>query len=85
MEIKNITHNKEVLRFVLKSNEETILSVVKTYLEESPEVDIVGVYKEHHLIDETEFYLKLKKGDAKKFFKAELPKIKEKLQELKIK
>jgi hypothetical protein len=49
-------------------------------LEANSEVDIVGVYKEHHLVDETEFFLKVKKGKALDVFKKELVKIKKDLE-----
>ena len=84
MEIKKVTGEKENLRFVVNSNEETLFSLLKTYLEAMPETDIVGVYKEHHLVDKTEFFLKVKKGDAEKFFKKALAQVKEELAKLKV-
>ena len=77
---------KNVLRLTFETDEETFLFMIKTYLEAKKEVEIVGVYKAHHLIDETKFYLKTKKEiDAGKFFKEELSKIKKEIEKLKIK
>jgi len=84
MEIKEITGEKEVVRILVDSNEETTFSLLKTYLEEMSETDVVGVYKEHHLVNKTEFLFKVKKGDAKKILKKSLTDIKKKLSELKV-
>ena len=85
MEIIEKVADKQVLRVVVDSNEESLFSLLKTYLEESSDVDLVGVYKEHHLIDKTEFYLKTKKGSALDLFKKSLATIKKDLEKKKLK
>ena len=49
-------------------NQETLFLLIKTYLESDSSVDVVGVYKEHYLVDKTEFFVKVKKGNAKDVF-----------------
>lgn len=73
------------LRFVVNSDEESLLSLLKVYLEQEAEVELVGVYKEHHLIDKTEFFLKTKKEDATKVLKKALSKVKKDLDSKKVK
>ncbi len=85
MEIIEKISDKQVLRVVVDSNEESLFSLLKTYLESNPDVDLVGVYKEHHLIDKTEFFLKTKKGDALTLFKKSLADIKKDLEKKKLK
>ena len=85
MEIIEKVDKKEVLRVIVDSNEESLFSLLKTYLEQSSDVDLVGVYKEHHLIDKTEFYLKVKKGSALALFKKSLGEIKKDLEKKKLK
>ena len=58
MEIIEKVEEGNVLRILVNSNEESLFSLLKVYLENESDVDIVGVYKEHHLIDKTEFLLK---------------------------
>ena len=60
MEIIEKVEEGNVLRILVNSNEESLFSLLKVYLENESDVDIVGVYKEHHLIDKTEFLLKTK-------------------------
>lgn len=74
-----------VLRIVVDSNEETFFSLLKVYLMETSGVDIVGVYKDHHLIDKTEFLLKTDKGGATKVLKDALKKVKKDLESKKVK
>lgn len=74
-----------VLRIVVDSNEESLFSLLKVYLEKEVGVDIAGVYKEHHLIDKTEFVLKVKKGKALDVFKKALAKAKKDLKNKKVK
>ncbi len=85
MEIIDVADKENVLRFVVDSNEDTLFSLLRSYLESNSQVDIVGVYREHHLINKTEFFLKVKKGSAKELFVKELEKIKKDLQSKKIK
>ena len=75
----------QVLRLVVDSNEESLFSLLKAYLENEADVEVVGVYKEHHLIDKTEFYLKTKKGKALDFFKKALKSVKKDLITKKVK
>ena len=85
MEILDISDKGDVLRFMTKSNEETLFLLIKTYLESDSSVDVVGVYKEHYLIDKTEFFVKVKKGNAKDVFLKALTKIKKDLELKKVK
>jgi len=85
MEIIEKSQDGANLRFTVNSNEESLFSLLKTYLEQENDVDLVGVYKEHHLIDRTEFFLKTKKGDASAIFKKALGKIKKDLGSKKLK
>lgn len=62
MEIIENEVDGEILKIVVSSNEETLFSLVKVYLEKSADVDIVGVHKQHHLVDKTELHLKVKSG-----------------------
>lgn len=80
---KSVKDNE--LRFIVDSNEESLFSLLKVYLEREADVDIVGQYKEHHLVDKTEFYLKTKKGKALDVFKATLTKAKKDLEGKKLK
>ena len=86
MEISSIEHKKNELQIKVSSNEESMFMLLKGYLEENPDVDIVGVTKEHHLIDETEFYLRVhEKKDAKDVFTKAIASIKKELESLKLK
>lgn len=85
MKILEKTQKEETLRILVDSNEESLFFLLKTYLEQDSNVDIVGVYKEHHLIDKTEFFLKIKKGDALKVFKKALTEIKKDLNTKRLK
>lgn len=76
---------KETLRILVDSNEESTFFLLKTYLEQESDVDIVGVYKEHYLVNKTEFFLKVKKGNALDIFKKSLDKIKKDLETKKLK
>lgn len=70
--LENIKEDKS-LRIVVSSNEETVFFLLKVYLEKDSDVEAVGVYREHYLVDKTEFFLKTKKADPldvlKKYFK----------------
>lgn len=85
MEIIEKFEEGNVLRILVDSNEESLFSLLKTYLENESDVDIVGVYKEHHLIDKTEFLLKTKKGKPLEVFKKALASVKKDLASKKIK
>lgn len=85
MKVLEKTEEKDTLRILVDSNEETMFFLLKTYLENNSDVDIVGVYKEHHLIDKTEFFLKVKKGEPLKVFKKALADIKKDLASKKVK
>ena len=86
MEISSVEHKKNELHIKVSSNEESLFMLLKGYLEEHSDVDIVGVTKEHHLIDETEFYLRVdEKKDAKEVFTKVLSSIKKELGGLKLK
>lgn len=86
MEITSINAQKNELTIKVSSNEESLFMLLKGYLEDNNDVDIVGVTKEHHLIDATEFYIRTFDGkDAKAVFTKALETIKKELQQLKLK
>lgn len=85
MEISIINDNKNELKLKVPTNEESLFMLLKSHLEEVDEVDIVGITKEHHLIDDTEFYLRTYKEDAKKVFKEALTNIKKELEAMRLK
>ncbi len=85
MNIIEKSDENDKLRFVVDSNEESLLSLLKIYLEADSDVDVVGVYREHHLIDKTEFLLKVKKGKASAVFKKALTSAKKDLELKKVK
>ena len=85
MEIIDIAEDGNKLRFVVGSNEESLFSLLKVYLEKESDVELVGVYREHHLINKTEFLMKVKKGNAKDVLKKSLSSVKKDLQSKKVK
>lgn len=85
MEVIEKTEDKDVLKIVVGSNEESLFSLLKTYLESDPSVDIVGQYREHHLIDKSEFFMKVKKGKPMDVFKKALKDVKKDLEKRKVK
>lgn len=85
MEIIEKTVEGTELKIAVDSNEESLFSLLKVYLEAMAEVEVVGYYKGHHLIDKTEFFLKTKKTDAEKVFKKALKDVKKDLASKKIK
>ena len=85
MEIIEKSDKDNELSFVVVSNEESLFSLLKVYLEREADVDIVGQYREHHLVDKSEFYLKTKKGKAIDIFKSTLKKAKKDLDSKKVK
>lgn len=85
MEIIELNEDKQVLKIVVDSNEESLFFLLKTYLEDLKDVDLVGVHREHHLVDKTEFFLKVAKGSPKAVFKKALKDIKKDLASKKVK
>lgn len=85
MKILEKIAEKETLRVIVDSNEESLFSLLKVYLEKNSDVEIVGVYKEHYLVDKTEFFLKVKKGSALDVFKKTLEIAKKDLKSMQIK
>lgn len=85
MEISKKTSTQNTFTIEVNSNEETLFSLLKVYLSQLPEVDIVGFTKDHHLIDKTQFYVKVKKGSAEDVFKKGLEAAKKDLESRRIK
>jgi len=73
------------LKIQVNSNEESLFSLLKVYLDSMAEVEVVGHFKEHYLVDKTEFFLKTKKVDAEKVFKKALGEVKKDLASKKLK
>ena len=84
MEIIELVEEKNTLKLKVNSNEESFFSLLKVYLESSNDVDIVGLNKDHYLVDETELLLKVKKGDAKTVLKKVLAEAKKDLAKKKL-
>jgi len=86
MEIQELVDDSDVLKIVVSSNEESLFYLLKVYLDSIKDVDLVGVARDHHLVDKTEFYLKVKgKVSAKDVFKKALSNIKKDLEGKKVK
>lgn len=85
MEIIEKVEDKQTLRIIVDSNEESLFSLLKAYLEKDSDVDMVGYYKEHHLIDKTEFFMKVKKGNPVDVLKKGLKVVKKDLESKKVK
>ena len=85
MNIEKITDNKNTLKIDTKDDTQTIFSLLKTFLNENGDVEVSGVFKNHHLQDNTSFFLKTKKANALDVLKKELKKIKKDLNSLKLK
>ena len=85
MEISDKNNNENTLTFEVTSNEENLFSLLKVYLNNLEEVDIAGYTKNHHLVDKTQFYLKVKKGSAEEVFKKGLKEAKKDLQNMRTK
>lgn len=85
MKIKEVSEDKQTLKIITDSNEESLFYLLKAYFESNSDVEIVGVYEGHHLIDTTEFYLKVKKGSPKTFLKKALAEVKKDLNSKKLK
>ncbi len=67
--IREIKVDKNLLR--IKTNHKLLdsLLLLKVYLNNNDNVLVSGVTREHHLVDDVEFVLKVKKGDPKKIMK----------------
>ena len=85
MEINDKKSTQNTFTIDVNSNEETLFSLLKVYLSQQEDVDVVGFTKGHHLVDTTQFYLKVKKGSAEEVFKKGLEKAKKDLQARKVK
>ncbi|MFW5872214.1 MAG: RpoL/Rpb11 RNA polymerase subunit family protein [bacterium] len=85
MEVIENTVEDNVLKIVVDSDEESLFSLLKVYLEKESDVDIVGLYKSHYLIDKTEFFLKVKKGSPLDIFKKSLAQVKKELDKMRVK
>lgn len=85
MEIIEKADEKEVLRIVVDTNEQSLFSLLQTYLNELEDVELAGIYREHHLVEKTEFFLKVKKGSALSVFKKALKDVKKDLENKKLK
>lgn len=85
MKILEKVEEKDVVRALVDSNEESLFFLLKAYLEADSNVDIVGVYKEHYLIDKTEILVKVKKGNPVEVLKSILVKAKKDLLSKKVK
>ncbi len=84
MQILEQDVEKETLRILVDSNEETLFSLLKVYLSNQSDVDIAGFTKDHHLVDKTEFFLKVKKGNPIDVFKKGLEVAKKDLESKKL-
>ena len=85
MDIEKVENKKDVVKITTKDDTQSVFSLIKTFLQENKEVVSSGVFKKHHLIDETSFFLKSKKDNGLEVLKKELKKIKKDLNSLKIK
>jgi DNA-directed RNA polymerase subunit L len=85
LKILEKVEEKDTLRVLVDSNEESLFFLLKAYLEAESDVDIVGVYKEHYLINKTEILIKVKKGNALEVFNKSLAKAKKDLLSKKVK
>ena len=67
--IREIKVDKNLLR--IKTNHKLLdsLLLLKVYLNNNDNVLVSGVTRVHHLVDDVEFVLKVKKGDPKKIMK----------------
>lgn len=85
MEIIKKEKNNHTLKLVTTGNEESLFSLLKVYLEKDSDVEVVGLYKEHHLTDRVEFVIKTKKSDPEVLLKKALKSIKKEVNSFKIK
>ena len=82
MKVLDKSLTEKTLTLEVDSNEETLFSMLRIYFQEMPEVDIAGFTKDHHLVDKTEFFLKVKSGNPEEVFKKGLESAKKHLGEL---
>jgi len=86
MEIKDKKVEGNVLKIKTSSKDGTLFYLLKVYLQSRDEVDVAGTYEGHHLVDEAEFYLRVKEGnDPEKIFKEVLSEVKKNLENKKVK
>jgi DNA-directed RNA polymerase subunit L len=84
MKIESVNAQDSELKIIFKSNEESMLMLLKSYLEDTSGVDIVGVNRDHHLLDETEFFLRVESGSAKDTLSRALKTVKKELEGMKV-
>ncbi len=85
MEVSDKSSTQNTFTLEVNSNEETLFSLLKVYLSQLDEVDVVGFTKDHHLVDKTQFYVKVKKGSAEDVFKKGLEVAKKDLESKRLK
>ncbi len=84
MQILEKESDDKILRILVDSDEESLFSLLKVYLMDMADVDIAGYTKEHHLVDKTEFFLKVTKGTPEEVFKKGLALAKKDLESKKL-
>lgn len=84
MEVIETLIEDNTCKIVFDSNEESLLYLIKAYLEKLDSIDLVGIVKDHHLVDKTEFFVKVVKGDPLKIVKSALADIKKDLESKKL-
>lgn len=84
MQILEQELNDNTLRILVDSDEESLFALLKVYLLDMADVDIAGYTKEHHLVDKTEFFLKVTKGKPLDVFKKGLALAKKDLESKKL-
>ncbi len=84
MQILEQEINEKSLRILVDSDEESLFSLLKVYLLDMADVDIAGYTKEHHLVDKSEFFLKVTKGNPLDVFKKGLALAKKDLESKKL-
>ncbi len=85
MEIIELVDDGQSLRIKVDSNEESLFSLLKSNLDNNKDVSLTGIVKDHYLVNDTEFFLKVKKGSALELFKKTLDVVKKDLTSKKIK
>lgn len=83
--IKEVSVNGNNLKFKIDGSYENVALLLKTYLNQDERIAIAGFYKEHYLVNEILFHVKVKKGDVKKITEEIIENAKSSLDELKIK
>ena len=64
--IKDVSISGNTLKFKIESKDENAMMALKTYLNNDDDVEIAGMYKEHYLVGDFEFIVRVKSGDVKK-------------------